>query len=76
MTTDHISSNVQRIYDDIAVSLTLDERLRLIELLTQTIAAPAPAKTVEVPVAALPALPGWHITDRRGGQNDWRDRAL
>jgi hypothetical protein len=76
MTTDHISSNVQRIYDEVAVKLTLDERLRLIELLTQTVSAPEPAKTVEVPVAALPALPGWHITDRRGGQSDWRDRAL
>jgi hypothetical protein len=76
MTTDHISSNVQRIYDEVAVSLTLDERLRLIELLTQTLAAPAPAKAVEVPVAALPTLPGWHITDRRGVQDDWRDRTL
>jgi hypothetical protein len=81
MTTDHISSNVRRIYDEVAMSLTLDERLRLIEMLTKTVAAPEPAsatmpKTIELPVATLPTLPGWHITERRGEQSDWRDRAL
>jgi hypothetical protein len=80
MTTDHISSNVRRIYDEVALSLTLDERLRLIEMLTKTVAEPASAatvaKTIELPVATLPTLPGWHVTDRRGEQSDWRDRAL
>ena len=78
MIADPVSSNVQRIYDEVVFKLSPAERLQLIELLNQSVAVPAPAKAAvaELPLAAMPQLPGWHITERRGGQSEWRDRAL
>ena len=76
MISGNITSNVQRIYDDVVVSLSSAERLRLVELITRGLAQPEAAKDVESPAIALQAMPGWQVPDRRGGQSEWRDRAL
>jgi hypothetical protein len=81
-TSGPISAAVQRIYDQVVFDLTAAERLQLIDLLTQGAATPEPtgeaaaAAIIDPPLATLPPLPGWHISERRGGQTDWRDRAL
>jgi hypothetical protein len=78
MISTHTTPSVQRIYDELVATLSTADRMRLIELITQSMAEPALAtesvKPNEIPLSALPQLPGWHINERRGGE--WRDRAL
>ena len=77
-----VHTDIQSLYDAHVASLPEGERLRLVELITRSLAVPsvsalAAAAGVETPpVAELRAMPGWHPAERRSEMSEWRDRAL
>lgn len=70
-----ITCNVQLIYDEHIAGLSAGERLRLVELITRSMAEPELPK-VDAAAQSLRETPGWHAGDRRGDRSEWRDRAL
>jgi hypothetical protein len=71
-----VSSTVQQIYDDYITTLSAEERLELVELITRGFAPLPPQKPVEAAIQSLRAMPGWQDGERGRDTTEWRDRAL
>jgi hypothetical protein len=70
-----VSSNVQRIYDEHVSTLSPGERLRLVELITRSLAQPEPIAVSVLDPATITQIPGWQSTDQRS-VHQWRDHTL
>ena len=70
------SSNVQRVYEEHVAVLSAPERLRLVELITRNLAAPAERPGMLSPTDRIIADGTWQPMDHRGDLSEWRDRVL
>jgi len=71
-----LTTNVQEIFDAHIAPLTAGERLRLVEMITRSMAELDLPSADALHGEGVPDLPGWQDNDRRGNLNDWRDRTL